>query len=336
MMTNEQEVKYPWKALLKKRRVIHHLLLMIPGCVAYLLLPILFSADPLLLSILSRTCSIYVIVAFLLMANGVLLMLLDIYNLRDSGKSRPLRGFVQVLQVLLFLVGTIVAIAVLIDKSPMKLFAGLGASAAVLMLVFKDSILGFVSGIQLSANDMVRIGDWIALPNGVANGIVQEITLNTVKVQNWDNTISMIPPYSLVNSPFQNWRGMLEGGGRRVDKKIYLDLDTLHFCSSEQLKSICREVPLLADYQPAAGEIPTNAQLYRIYIELYLRSLPVVNQDMDLIISQKEPTEYGVPIQVYFFSRNKVWKEYERIQSDIFDHLLVMVQKFDLKLYQYR
>ena len=288
MMTNEQEVKYPWKALLKKRRVIHHLLLMIPGCVAYLLLPILFSADPLLLSILSRTCAIYVIVAFLLMANGVLLMLLDIYNLRDSGKSRPLRGFVQVLQVLLFLVGTIVAIAVLIDKSPMKLFAGLGASAAVLMLVFKDSILGFVSGIQLSANDMVRIGDWIALPNGVANGIVQEITLNTVKVQNWDNTISMIPPYSLVNSPFQNWRGMLEGGGRRVDKKIYLDLDTLHFCSSEQLKSICREVPLLADYQPAAGEIPTNAQLYRIYIERYLRSLPVVNQDMDLIISQKE------------------------------------------------
>lgn len=335
MMTDEQENKYPWKDLLKKRRVIHHLLLMIPGGVAYLLLPMFLSAEPILLAVLWRTCAIYVIIVFLLMVNGLLLMMLDIYNLRGSGKNRPLRGFVQVLQVLLLLVGIIVVTAVLIDKSPMKLFAGLGASAAVLMLVFKDSILGFVAGVQLSANDMVRIGDWIALPNGAANGIVQEITLNTVKVQNWDNTISTIPPYALVNSPFQNWRGMLEGGGRRVNKNIYLDLETLHFCSKDQIEKLCRDIPLMADYQPAVGEIPTNAQLFRIYVERYLCSLPVVNQGMDLIVSQKEPTEYGLPIQVYFFSRNKVWKDYERIQSDIFDHLLVMVQMFDLKLYQY-
>ena len=229
----------------------------------------------------------------------------------------------------------IIAISILIDKSPATLFAGLGASAAVLMLVFKDSILGFVAGVQLSANEMLRIGDWIALPNGSANGIVKEITLNTVKIQNWDNTISTIPPYTLVNGSFQNWRGMQESGGRRVDKSIYLDMTTLKFCTPEMLDTIRKEVPLMADYQPAEGEVPTNAQLYRIYIERYLCSLPVVNQDLDLIISQKEMTTYGVPIQVYFFSRNKVWKEYERIQSDIFDHLLVMVQKFDLKLYQY-
>ena len=246
-----------------------------------------------------------------------------------------MKGFVQVLQVILFFVGGIVIISVLMNKSPMTLFAGLGASAAVLMLVFKDSILGFVAGVQLSANDMLRIGDWIALPNGVANGTVEEITLNTVKIRNWDETISTVPPYTLVNNSFQNWRGMQESGGRRVNKNIYLDMTTLKFCTPEMLDTIRKEVPLMADYQPAEGEVPTNAQLYRIYIERYLCSLPVVNQDMDLIISQKEPTTYGVPIQVYFFSRNKVWKEYERIQSDIFDHLLVMVQKFDLKLYQY-
>jgi CheY-like chemotaxis protein len=222
-----------------------------------------------------------------------------------------------------------------IGKSPMTLFAGLGASAAVLMLVFKDSILGFVAGVQLSANDMLRIGDWIALPGGVANGVVEEITLNTVKIRNWDETISTVPPYTLVNNSFQNWRGMQESGGRRVNKNIFLDMTTLKFCTPEMLDNIRKEVPLMADYQPAEGEVPTNAQLYRIYIERYLCSLPVVNREMDLIVSQKEPTTYGVPILVYFFSRNKVWKEYERIQSDIFDHLLVMVQKFDLKLYQY-
>ena len=254
--------------------------------------------------------------------------------MKDKQKNRPLKGFVQVLQVLLFFIGGIIVVSVLIGKSPMTLFAGLGASAAVLMLVFKDSILGFVAGVQLSANDMLRIGDWIALPGGVANGVVEEITLNTVKIRNWDETISTVPPYTLVNNSFQNWRGMQESGGRRVNKNIFLDMTTLKFCTPEMLDNIRKEVPLMADYQPAEEEVPTNAQLYRIYIERYLCSLPVVNQEMDLII-QKEPTTYGVPIQVYFFSRNKVWKEYERIQSDIFDHLLVMVQKFDLKLYQY-
>ena len=182
---------------------------------------------------------------------------------------------------------------------------------------------------------MVRLGDWITLPSGNANGGGQEITLNTVKIQNFDNTISTVPPYSLVSNPFQNWRGMVESGGRRVMKNITLDLTTLKFCTPEMLDNFRKEIPLLADYQPEEGVIPTNSQVYRVYIERYLCSLPVVNQDLDLIISQKEATEYGVPIQVYFFSRNKIWKEYERIQSDIFDHLLAMVPKFELKVYQY-
>lgn len=326
---------HQWNTLLMKRRVVHHLIHILPGVLVYFLLPLAFVRGKEILDFSQKICAVYIIAAILFTINGLLLVMLDVYNARDKQKNRPMKGFVQVLQVLLFFIGGIVIIAVLVNKSPMTLFAGLGASAAVLMLVFKDSILGFVAGVQLSANDMLRIGDWIQLPNGVANGTVEEITLNTVKIRNWDETISTVPPYTLVNNSFQNWRGMQESGGRRVNKNIYLDMTTLKFCTPEDLDAIRKNVPLMADYQPAEGEVPTNSQLYRIYIERYLRSLPVVNQGMDLIISQKEPTTYGVPIQVYFFSRNKVWREYERIQSDIFDHLLAIVGKFDLKLYQY-
>ena len=326
---------HQWNTLLMKRRVVHHLIHILPGILVYFLLPLAFVRGKEILDFSQKICAVYIIAAILFTINGLLLVMLDVYNARDKQKNRPMKGFVQVLQVLLFFIGGIVIIAVLVNKSPMTLFAGLGASAAVLMLVFKDSILGFVAGVQLSANDMLRIGDWIQLPNGVANGTVEEITLNTVKIRNWDETISTVPPYTLVNNSFQNWRGMQASGGRRVNKNIYLDMTTLKFCTPEDLDAIRKNVPLMADYQPAEGEVPTNSQLYRIYIERYLRSLPVVNQDMDLIISQKEPTTYGVPIQVYFFSRNKVWREYERIQSDIFDHLLAIVGKFDLKLYQY-
>lgn len=324
-----------WNTLLMKRRVFHNLIHTIPGILIYALLPMAFVRGKELLLISQKICAIYIIMSLLLALNGVLLMILDVYTEKATAKNRPMKGFIQVLQVLLFFVGGIIMIAILVNKSPASLFAGLGASAAILMLIFKDTILGFVAGIQLSANDMVRLGDWITLPSGNANGVVQEITLNTVKIQNFDNTISTVPPYSLVSNPFQNWRGMVESGGRRVMKNITLDLTTLKFCTPEMLDNFRKEIPLLADYQPEEGVIPTNSQVYRVYIERYLCSLPVVNQDLDLIISQKEATEYGVPIQVYFFSRNKIWKEYERIQSDIFDHLLAMVPKFELKVYQY-
>ena len=324
-----------WNTLLMKRRVFHNLIHTIPGILVYILLPIAFVRGKELLLISQKICAVYIILSLLLAINGVLLMILDVYSEKAKAKNHPMKGFIQVLQVLLFFVGGIIMIAILVNKSPASLFAGLGASAAVLMLVFKDSILGFVAGIQFSANEMVRLGDWGTIPSSNANGIVQEITLNTVKIQNFDNTISTIPPYSLVNNSFQNWRGMVESGGRRVMKNITLDLTTLKFCTPEMLDTFRKEIPLLADYQPEEGVIPTNSQVYRVYIERYLCSLPVVNQDLDLIISQKEATEYGVPIQVYFFSRNKIWKEYERIQSDIFDHLFAMVPKFDLKVYQY-
>ena len=326
---------HTWNTLMMKRKVFHNLIHTIPAFLVYSLLPMAFIRGKELLLVSQKACAIYIIFSLLLALNGVLLMIMDIYDGKESMKDRPMKGFIQVLQVLLFFVGGITIIAIVVNKSPASLFAGLGASAAILMLIFKDSILGLVAGIQLSANDMVRPGDWITLPSGDANGVVQEITLNTVKIRNFDNTISTVPPYTLVSNPFQNWRGMVESGGRRVMKSIILDLNTLQFCTPEMLERYRKEIPLMADYQPEEGVVPTNSQVYRVYIERYLCSLPVVNQELDLIISQKEATMYGVPIQVYFFSRNKVWKEYEVIQSDIFDHLLAMAPKFDLKLYQY-
>lgn len=330
-----QHTHYQWDSLLLKRKVVHHLVHTIPGILVYALLPLAFIRGKGLLLLSQKICAVYIVFALLLAINGFILVFLDMYNIRQVNKNRPIKGFMQVLQVLLFFIGGIVIIAILIGKSPASLFAGLGASAAILMLVFKDTILGFVAGIQLSANDMLRPGDWITVPGSNANGIVQKITLNTVKIQNFDNTISTIPPYTLVSASFQNWRGMVESGGRRVMKSIFLDLNTIKFCTPDMLNTFRKEIPLLADYKPDEGVTPTNSQMFRVYVEKYLTSLPVVNTDLDLIISQLQSTEYGVPIQIYFFSRNKIWKEYERIQSDIFDHFFAMIPKFELKVYQY-
>lgn len=323
------------KGFFFKKKLFRYFVYTLPGIVLYYLLPYLKAIEgETMLTIIRRLCVAYIIGCILLGMNSLLLLALSIYNTKDKQRSRPMKGLVQVFQVLLFFVGSIIIISVLINKSPTTLFAGLGASAAILMLVFKDSILGFVSGVQLSANDMLRIGDWVQLSDGSANGIVQEITLNTVKIQNWDNTISTVPPYTLVNTTFKNWRGMQESGGRRVDKCIRLDMDTLKFCTNEMIMQIRKNIPLMNDIGPIDNTMPTNAQLYRLYIERYLRSHPIVNTSLDLIVAQREPTQYGVPIEVYFFLIDKVWQEFERIQSDIFDHLLVMVKEFGLRLYQ--
>ena len=323
------------KSKILQGRLFRYIFYILPGIVLYYLLPYLEAIESkTMLIITTRLCVVYIIGCILFAINALLLTIYDIYRTKDKQRSRPMKALIQIFQVILFFVGGIVIISVLINKSPTVLFAGLGASAAVLMLIFKDTILGFVAGVQLSANDMLRIGDWIQLSDGSANGIVQEITLNTVKIQNWDNTISTVPPYTLVTTTFKNWRGMQESGGRRVDKTIKLDVNTLKFCSNEMIAHIRKEIPLMNDIGPMDNTMPTNIQLYRIYIERYLCSHPIVNKNLDLIISQKEPTQYGVPVEVYFFLSDKIWKEFEQIQSDIFDHLLVMVKEFDLKLYQ--
>ena len=323
------------KSKILQGRLFRYIFYILPGIVLYYLLPYLEAIESkTMLIITTRLCVVYIIGCILFAINALLLTFYDIYRIKDKQRSRPMKALIQIFQVILFFVGGIVIVSVLINKSPTALFAGLGASAAVLMLIFKDTILGFVAGVQLSANDMLRIGDWIQLSDGSANGIVQEITLNTVKIQNWDNTISTVPPYTLVTTTFKNWRGMQESGGRRVDKTIKLDVNTLKFCSNEMIAHIRKEIPLMNDIGPMDNTMPTNIQLYRIYIERYLRSHSIVNTNLDLIVAQREPTQFGISIEVYFFLSDKVWNEYEQIQSDIFDHLLVMVKEFDLKLYQ--
>ena len=317
-----------------RRGLLRNLLLLIPGIAGHFIIDSRIVKSEHLESLLTRLDIVYLIIIVVMIFNSLLMMFLDFYSNTDKSRQRPLKAVVQAMQVGIIFIAGIIAIAVLIDKSPGALLTGLGASAAVLMLVFKDSILGFVAGVQLTQNNMVQIGDWIQLPDGSANGNVMEITLNTVKVRNWDNTISTIPPYTLVNTTFKNWRGMMESGGRRVDKMIYLDLKSLEICSEDMINDILKNVPLMKGYITSTETSVPNSQLYRTYIERYLRQHPLVAQRLDLIVAQRQQSEFGLPIEVYFFITDKVWDEFERIQSDIFDHLISMAPEFGLRLYQ--
>lgn len=327
-----------WHKLISKRKVGRYLLLLIPGIICYFLPNFFLERGSEVIRLIHRLDIVYMLVILILMGNAVLLVFLDFYSTTDKNRSHPLQGLIQGLQVVLFFVGGIIIVAVIINKSPAVLLTGLGASAAVLMLIFKDSILGFVAGVQLSQNDMIRLGDWIQMPDGTANGTVEEITLNTVKVRNWDNTLTMIPPYTLVSTPFKNWRGMQESGGRRVDKNIFIDITSFELYTQEMVADLRKAVPLMAEITLPENEYPdgqiTNMQLYRTFIEKYLRTHPEVNQSLDIIVSQKEVTPYGIPVEVYFFTNEKAWASYERKQSDIFDHLMTMAAEFGLRLYQ--
>lgn len=321
-----------WQPYLSGRRLGHRVLLLIPAVAFYFLVNLAFGDSGKTVRLLHRVDIAYMILVFVMICSALLLTILDAYSKTDKYKTHPLKGLIQGLQVVLYFVGAIIIVAVLIDKSPTVLLTGLGASAAVLMLIFKDSILGFVSGVQLSQNNMIQIGDWIQMPDGSANGTVEEITLNTVKVRNWDNTLSMIPPYTLVSAPFKNWRGMQESGGRRVDKCIYIDVNSLEICSDDMISDILKAYPLLADYMKADGM--TNIAMFRAYITRYLQTHPEVNSSLDIIVTQKEATAYGLPIYVYFFLSDKAWASFERKQSDIFAHLMAVVRDFGLRLYQ--
>ena len=325
-----------WHPYLAKRKLGNRILMLIPGIVMYILPYIFYENGDNMIRILHRGDIIFILIVFIMIANSLLMAFLDAYSTTEKNRSHPLQGLIQGLQVLLYFVGGIIITAVLIDKSPTVLLTGLGASAAVLMLIFKDSILGFVAGVQLSQNDMLRLGDWIQMPDGSANGTVEEITLNTVKVRNWDNTLSMIPPYTLVTTTFKNWRGMQESGGRRADKCIYIDMNTLETYTSDMTADLRKAVPLMnrATKDISDTEELTNTQLYRLYIETYLRQHTEVNTDLDIIVTQKEATAYGLPIEIYFFLKDKRWANFERKQSDIFDHLMTMAHEFGLRLYQ--
>ena len=326
-----------------KHKLLRNILLLIPGIIAYILIDLVFLKKGAWMVLIHRITIAYIVGVIVFICNSALELLLDNRSRKGTHRNIPLHGLIQGIQIALYFIGGIVIVAVLLNKSPAMLLTGLGASAAVLMLVFKDSILGFVAGIQLAQNKMIQLGDWIQLPDGSANGTVEEITLNTVKVRNWDNTLSMVPPYTLVSSPFKNWRGMQESGGRRADKMIYIDVNSLEECTPEMLGDMAKSFPLLKELIPGgnsgagvagSSDRLTNAQVYRTYIFAYLKQHPYVNPSLDIIVTQKEATPYGMPIEVYFFTREKDWALYEKQQSDIFDHLMTIAPDFGLRLYQ--
>lgn len=347
-----KKTKATWDDVVFDRKVMIYLSHLVAPIILYILLPLAISNAGLLTFIL-RICMIYIIAVFLKFISALLSALYHVYSERELFRDRPLKGLLQTVQVILFFIGGIIIVSILIDKSPMVLLTGLGASAAVLMLVFKDSIMGFVSGIQLSANNMLKVGDWIEMPKYGADGTVIEVTLNTVKVRNWDNTITTIPPYALVSDSFQNWRGMQESGGRRIKRSIRIDMNSVKFCTPEMLAKY-RKIRLLKDYIEETekvveeynkehgidnsvlvnGRRQTNLGVFRAYLTNYLRSLPAVNQDLTCMVRQLQPTEQGIPLELYFFSSIKAWIPYEGVQADVFDHVLAIIPEFDLHVFQ--
>jgi miniconductance mechanosensitive channel len=277
-----------------------------------------------------------------------------IYQTFRVSQEIPLKGFAQVLKIALICTSLIMVISILLDRSPVYLLSGLGAMTAVLMLIFKDPILGFMAGIQLISNRMLKHGDWIEMPKYGADGDVIDITLTTVKVRNWDKTITTIPTYALINDSFKNWRGMQESQGRRIKRAIYIDMNTIKFCNAQMLQRFAG-IRYIADYMQrknkeleqyntergiesrdaANARRLTNTGTFRAYICAYLQNHPMINTDMTFIVRQLAPTEHGLPLEIYVFCKDKVWANYEAIQSDIFDHLLAIAGEFDLKVYQY-
>jgi miniconductance mechanosensitive channel len=278
---------------------------------------------------------------------------LEIYQRSAASRDRPIRGYVQVAKLLLYLVGGILVVSTLLQRNPWGLIAGLGAVSAVLLLVFRDTILSLVASVQLTTNDMIRRGDWIEMPRYGADGDVIEVGLHTVKVQNWDKTVTTIPTYALIQESFKNWRGMAESGGRRIKRAVHIDLNTIRFCDEEMLERFAR-FESIAEYiegkrraiAEANREIKgdpaqcvdtrqlTNVGTFRAYVEAYLRRLPETHESMTFLVRQLPPTEKGLPIEIYFFSRDQVWANYEALQADIFDHILAVLPEFDLAAYQ--
>lgn len=325
----------------------------IPPLVIVALLPFAFHGTPVFLKLIEKLCWIYILEVIVFSINTQLSVFWKFYSSRTALRNRPMKGMIQIIKGLLAGFWVIVAVSILIERSPMALITGLGAFAAVLMLVFKDSILGFVAGVQLSQNDMIRSGDWIVVPGGSVNGIVIDVSLDTVKVQNFDNTIVTLPPYSLVSGEVQNWRGMTEAGGRRIMRSFTIDLSTVKFCTPEFLEKM-KEIDILRDFIEKKevqqqrgiventqnseglvnGTIETNLGLFRAYMTLYLQHHKFIGGQMILMVRALDPNDNGLPLQLYCFSTNTDWVSYESIQSEIFEHYAAIMPRFGLYPFQ--
>ncbi|RPH30462.1 MAG: mechanosensitive ion channel family protein [Bacteroidales bacterium] len=335
-----------WDDILLERNFFHKLAHFAPAIVVYLTIGIaLYDYSPKLTIFFYDLTKIYMVIAALLVVNSFLNAVHDIYQSLPFAKSRPIKGYLQVIKIIIYFFGGIVIISILINKNPANLLVGLGASAAILLLVFKDTILGLVASIQLSANNLVKPGDWIEMPSRKIDGTVLEISLNTVKVQNYDRTINTIPTYALISESFQNWQGMVESDGRLIKRSILIDMKSIKFCTNEQLEKFSK-IKYLKDYIDSKnknneytstfndGQSITNFGVFRKYVEFFLKHNPNINQGSTVIARHRQPSENGMPLEIYCFSKEKALASYEEVQSEIFEHILSIIPEFELRVFQ--
>lgn len=341
--------KYKWDDLLLKRKLFERASNFAPGIIVYSFAP----AFPKITELIQRFAVIYILIVLILVINEFLDVVNDIYRTFPISRVRPITGFLQVVKIASFIIIGIIMVAKIMGESPIIWLSGIGAFAAVFSFVFKDSILGFIAGIQLTSNDLLRIGDWIEMKNYGADGDVIDITLNTVKVQNFDKSIVSIPAYALVSDSFTNWRGMKEFGGRRMKRSIYIDVNSIGFCTPEMIEKF-KKIQYLKEYieekekeiaeynekyqiDPEVlvnGRHMTNIGIFRAYIQNYIKHHPGLQQHATQIVRQLPPGEYGLPLEIYAFTNTTDWVTYENIQSDIFDHILSVASEFGLKIFQ--
>lgn len=335
------------------RRVLNYGSHILPAIIILIVAPFVLEGYDASIHVVRVALYLYMIVMGLFMVSSFLDALHDLYQTRPAASEVPIKGFIEVTKIVFLFIGLITAISLLINQTPLYLFSGLGAMTAVLLLIFKDSILGLVAGIQLTSNRMVAIGDWIEMPRYGADGDVIDVSLMTVKVRNWDKTITSLPTYALVSESFKNWRGMKDTGGRRIKRAINIDVNTIRFCTAEMIdrfakiryisEYIERKMAEISEHNQQQeidredlvnGRHMTNIGTFRAYVESYLRNHPMVHQDLTFLIRQLNPSEHGLPIEIYIFTATTEWTAYEAIQADIFDHIFAILPAFDLRVYQ--
>jgi miniconductance mechanosensitive channel len=343
--------KFKWDNIMLEKGLFARLTNILPGIIIYICAPAFL--DSFVITVLQRGAVIYVLFALIFITNSLLDAVNEIYKTYPISKVRPIKGLLQVVKIIFYIIIGIVIIGILMNQNPFLMLGGIGAVAAVFSFVFKDSILGFIAGIQLTSNDMLRIGDWIEMQKYGADGEVVDITLNTVKIQNFDKTIVSLPAYALVSDSFKNWRGMTEFGGRRIKRSVYVDMNSIVFCTSEMLEKY-KKFNYLKDYitekekeiklyneqhNPEEklrinGRYLTNIGTFRIYIQFYLKNHPRLMKKMPLMVRQLEPKENGLPLEIYVFTDVTDWEIYETIQADIFDHIFSIAEEFDIRIFQ--
>lgn len=343
-----------WDDTFLEKKVLNQLAHLAPAMVIYVMAPLALEGHEDPIRFTTAAVEIYMILVGILVINAFLNAVLDIYRTFDVAKEIPIKGFVQVAKIVIYLVGGIFIVCILMDKTPLVFLSGLGALTAILLLIFRDAILGFVAGIQLITNKMLSRGDWIEMPKYGADGDVLDVALTTVKVQNWDKTITTIPTYALISNSFKNWRGMQESGGRRIKRSIYIDVNTIKLCTEEMLGRFSK-IQYISEYiemkkeevnahntashvdetSVVNGRRLSNIGTFRAYVIAYLKNHRMINQDMTFLVRQLAPTEHGLPLEIYVFCKDIVWANYEAIQADIFDHILAVVPEFDLRVFQH-